>query len=472
MIGPRGICAFALALSIAGCGVAYTSPSVRDGNPLGDASGTDYDVEVIRLTEETARAANLQPYVPARLPLPFQPGAAERTRNAVRASLPENLIPPPEPQFLPERRPSFISDRFPPITAPEPYRIGPADVVLLSVNTPATLDDLPGLISAQSKRQGYVVQDDGSIAIPDAGRVQIGGLTIQDAEAEIFRALVAAGIDPSFSLEIAEFNSQRATVGGEVAAPQLVPITLKPLYLHEAIQAAGGLTVSDPSVAKIQLFRGSEVYQIGGDRFLADPATRQIVLRDGDSIYVASEFDDEAARLYFDQQLALRQTQIQQTQSALTLTNVISQVQENELARQAAERQIFLERLELQAVDRPFAYVTGEVKKPVRIPLPFERKASLADVLFDKEVQGLTIREADYGEIYVIRAASDPRLMGKLTAYHLNAENAVNLAAATRLEIHPNDVVFVSEQPITAWNRVITQIFPQIFLQAATIASN
>jgi len=468
----RGMIPVVLALSMAGCGVVYTSPQVRDGSPLGDAKGTDYDVEVIVLTEETARAANLQPYIPARLPLALQPGAAERTRNVVRSSVPDTLIPPPEPQFLPERRPEFIPDRFPPLAAPEPYRIGPADVVLLSVNAPATLNDLPALINAQSKRQGYVVQDDGSIAIPDVGRVQIGGLTTPDAEAAIFRALVAAGIDPSFSLEVAEFNSQRISVGGDVGSPQLVPITLTPLYLHEAIQAAGGLRVSDPSVAKVQLFRGNEVYQIGGERFLSDPTARQVVMRDGDSIQVVSEFSEAAAQLFFDQQLALRQSQIQQTQSALTLTNVLSQVQDNELQRLAEERAIFERRLELGAVEQNFAYVTGEVRRAQRVPLPFERRASLAEVMFHKDIQGLAIETADFSEIYVIRAASDPRLMGKLTAYHLNAENAVNFASATRLEIHPNDVVFVAEQPITSWNRVISQILPQIFLQAANVASN
>jgi len=471
-MATRGLVPLVLALSMAGCGVVYTAPQVRDGSPLGQASGTDYDVEVIRLTEETARAANLQPYVPARLPLSLQPGAAERTRNRVRGSVPESLVPPPEPQFLPERRPGFIPDRFPPLQPPEPYRIGPADVVLLSVNSPATLNDLPALINAQSKRQGYVVQDDGTIAIPDVGRVQIGGLSTPDAEAAVFRALVAAGIDPSFSLEVAEFNSQRVSVGGDVAAPQLMPITLTPLHLHEAIQASGGLKVSDPAVAKIQLFRGNEVYQIGGERFISDPTVRQVVLRDGDSIQVVSEFSETAAQLYFDQQLALRQSQIQQTQSTLTLTNVLSQVQDNELKRLADEREIFEKRLELGAVEQNFAYVTGEVRRAQRVPLPFERSASLAEVMFHKDVQGLDIQTADFSEIYVIRAASDPRLMGKLTAYHLDAENAVNFAAATRLEIHPNDVVFVAEPPITSWNRVISQILPQIFLQAANIANN
>ena len=62
-------------LALTGCGVIYTAPSVDDGVPFGTAYGTDYDVKVVALTYESAAAANLEPYVPARLPLAFQPGA-------------------------------------------------------------------------------------------------------------------------------------------------------------------------------------------------------------------------------------------------------------------------------------------------------------------------------------------------------------------------------------------------------------
>jgi polysaccharide export outer membrane protein len=66
-----------------------------------------------------------------------------------------------------------------------------------------------------------------------------------------------------------------------------------------------------------------------------------------------------------------------------------------------------------------------------------------------------------------LRAETDPQLNGGLTAFHLDAENAANLAVATQLEIRPNDVVFVAEQPITSWNRAFSQILPQLFLSFA-----
>ena len=449
--------------ALAGCGVIYTAPDVSDGRPLGSAYGTDYDVKVVPMTYESSAAANLVTYVPARLPLAFQPGASARAGSTIGApSLPG--LPPATARAT--SRPTFLADEFPPLTEPEPYRIGVSDELLLSVNgASASLENLPGLITAQSKREGYIVQDDGAIAIPDAGRIRVANMTLADAEAEIFQALVNAGIDPSFSLEIAEFKSQRVSVGGLVNAPTLVPITLKPLYLHEAVQLAGGVVAPDPSTTRVQLFRDGRIYQIGLERFETDPATRRVTLRDGDSIYVSSEYRLDEAQRYFEEQLRLREERLQNTQFLIQIDQIRAQREQIAQDRLAGERDLFKERLELGAVERHYAYRTGEVAKPGRVALPFERSMNLADVLFDEG--GIDIEHGDYGEIYVIRAETDPQKNGGLTAYHLDAENAANLAVATRFEVRPNDVVFVAEQPVTSWNRALSQILPQLFFSAS-----
>ena len=450
----------ALAVTLSGCGVVYTSPSVSNGSFPG--KDTDLAVEVIPVTYETTLAANLTPNVPSRLPLGLQPGTYERV-SAMNVSVPQ-LAPIPAPPTQPGIKPGRIPDRLPPIEPPEPYTIGVADVLLLSVNAAdATLEQLPGLITAQAKRQGFVVQDDGAIAIPDAGRVRVAGLTMQEAEAAIFQTLVSAGIDPSFSLEIAEFNSQRVAVGGEVGQPTLVPITLKPLYLHEAISAAGGMQVFDPEVAKVILTRNGETYQIGAQRFIDDPAIREIVLESGDSIYVESEFEEERARAQFDELLAIRNEQQQSALFQVQLQQARAQAEANVIARINAEREVFLDRVELGAVERGYAYVAGEVGVPQRVPLPFENTASLADVLLFEGGRGIEIQFGDYSEIYVLRRSTDPEQAGSLLAYHLDANNAANLSLASMFEIHADDVVFVAEQPITAWNRTISQVLPNVF---------
>lgn len=448
--------------ALSSCGVIYTAPGVHDGHTFGGTNGTDLDVKVVSLTYESAAAASLAPYIPARLPLAFQPDAAAAAAGG-SGGAPLPALPPGSAR--PTRRPGFLPEEFPPLGEPQPYRIGVADMLLLAVNSDASLNDLPGLISAQAKRQGYIVQDDGAIAIPDAGRVHVANMTLQDAEAEIFRALAAAGIDPSFSLEIAEFNSQRVAVGGLVNAPTLVPISLKPLHLHEAIELAGGLAPADPDTTQVHLFRNGSNYRIGLGRLASDPATRHILLQDGDSVFVGSAFDEDEAQRYFAEQLQLRQAEMQGVQFQVQMEQIRAQREANAQTKLSNERQLFKDRLELGAVERAYAYRTGEVRKPGRVALPFERSMTLADALFDDG--GIDIKYGDYGEIYVLRAASDPQQAGGLTAYHLDAGNAVNLTVATRFELRPNDVIFVAEQPVTSWNRALSQIMPQIFVSQA-----
>ena len=217
--------------ALAGCGSAYKSPIVR-------ASDDNTRVRVMQMTGETVMLANNSSYRPQSLPAIFDMTAGG---GSVR---PAGVLP--QPVLSPSVRPNEITSRIPPTPAVAPYPIGVGDVVLLA--TPrggSTVEELSGLLAAQNTRQGYTVQDDGSINIPNVGRVQLAGMTIDNAEAELFQRLVENQLDPTFSLEIAEFNSRRVSIGGAVGRPAVAPISLTPLYLDEAIATAGGITVRD-----------------------------------------------------------------------------------------------------------------------------------------------------------------------------------------------------------------------------------
>ena len=447
------------ALALTGCGLVYTAPGVSEN----DGTDGELDVKVVAMTFQSVADANLDPYVPARLPAAFQPGAARRA--IAEAPIPR-LSGAPSPVTQTRPRPDFVPANLPPIGTPVPYQIGIGDVLLVSADPAGSgLEALPGLISAQAKRQGFTVQDDGAIAVPDVGRIRVAGMTLAQAEARIFDTLVEKRLDPTFSLEIAEFNSQRVSVGGLVGTPRLVPITLRPLTLEEAVQLAGGIQVPDPDTGLVRLFRGGEVFQIPITRFINDPRSKAVILTDGDSIYVGSAYEEDRARNFFQEQLASRSFELSAQTAIIQASGTARQ---NALRELEYERQVWLERVELGAVERDYAYLTGEVRRPVRFALPFEEKATLADVLFSPDSQGIQIQTADYGEIYVIRSSPRPEELSGVTAFHLDASNAANLALAARFELRPNDVVFISEQIITSWNRVISQIAPQIFTSAAS----
>jgi len=189
-----------------------------------------------------------------------------------------------------QNRPAAMETRLPPQVTTGPYEIGVSDVLLLATKTAgSTVEELSGLLAAQNSRQGYTVQYDGAIAIPDVGRVKVAGLTLEEAEAELFQRLVDNQIDPSFSLEIAEFNSKRVALGGAVGQPTVVPVTLTPLTLDAALAAAGGIKTEDLDYASIRIYRDGTLYQIPLNEYLRRPAAQKTRLIDGDSVFVDTE---------------------------------------------------------------------------------------------------------------------------------------------------------------------------------------
>lgn len=433
-------------LLLAGCGQIYIAPDVSD-------QLTDATVSIVALTEQTAAVANQSSYRPRSLPAVFFQNAGAGGDMIGAGALPD----PVSPQSIP---PAGIETRLPPAVQRTPYQIGVGDVVVLATpQSASSIEELSGLLAAQNQRQGYTVQDDGAIAIPNVGRVQLAGLDLQSAENEVFQALVTNQLDPTFSIEVAEFNSKRASIGGAVRVPQTLPITLTPLTLQEAVAVAGGTTALDTQFTAVRLYRDGTLYQVPFD----DLQKTDITLLAGDSIFIDTGFQLDQAQSYFAEQITL--TQLRQN----ARTQALSQLQSEVNLRRAAlseERSNFQARLTADAVDRDFVYLSGEVTQQGRFPLPFGRHATLADALF---AQGGPIPDTgNPAEIYLLRGQEN----GRVTAFHLDGRNPVNLLNATKIQLRPNDIVFVSQQPVTRWNRVVQQIVPSLLVAGTTAVVN
>lgn len=449
----RAVYSFLLmGLLLSGCGLIYHSPTVNSGG-----SGTE-KVRVIGLTSETVLAANRSPLQPRTLPSIFNMTAPAGGTLQVPGTL-------PEPVFDQPLRPGAVNTRLPPPVQAPPYRIGIGDVLLLA--TPqgsSSIEQLSGLLAATNARQGYTVQDDGAISIPNVGRVRIVNMTLEEAEAELFQRLVESQIDPTFSLEIAEFNSKKVAVGGAVASPGVVPVTLTPVYLDEALSQAGGITVPDPDYATVLIYRDGSLYQIPVSEIYSNRGLRRVQLLDGDSVFVDTGYALDLAESFFQQQIQLQQAR--QSARSAALSELSAQIGLQRAALNEA-RSNFQDRLEYGAEDRDYVYLTGEVARQARYPLPFGNTATLADALYTG-TSGFNTAVADVRQIYVLRASPDPRDFGAVTAWQLDASNAVNLTLATRFELRPNDVIFIAEQPVTRWNRTIQQILPSLSITRQT----
>lgn len=448
-----GIRAAFLSLGIFGvsaCGVAYMSPNVAQEG-----------VQIIDLSPAVVTHANRSDYQPQSLPAAFSRIAGGHSDLGGAASL-------PDPVFGAQSRPDALELRVPPQANTVAYRIGVGDVLLLATpRAQGTASELAGLVSAQNQRQVYTVQGDGDIAIPDVGRITVGGLTLAEAEAAIFGGLIDARMDPSFGLEVAEFNSQRVSIGGAVRIPGIVPVGITPIYLNEVLAQAGGIALTDADFAVIRIYRDGNLYQIPSQHLFSDQSLQRTRLIGGDSVFVDTTFDLEQAQAYFEEIIQ----RANYTQSARA--NAISALQTEVAIRRGAleeSRQNFRDRVEFGAEGGEFVYLAGEVTTPGRFQLPFENRAVLADALFN--AGGWSVGTGNPGQIYLMRAQKNTAYNNIVTAYHLDGANAANLVLATRLELRPGDVIFVAEQPVTRWSRVITQITPTIINLGANAAAN
>lgn len=349
-----------------------------------------------------------------------------------------------------------LRSRWPDALPVQSYRLGVGDGLLFAPPSSALLAQTglgqSGLDAAIARRQTYTVQDDGSISIPDIGRIRVVGLTLTQVEQSIFQALIERQKDPSFSIEIADFNSQRVDVSGLVKQPASLPITLKPLYLREALSAVGGTIIENTEDAVVALYRDGETYEMLLSDVYSDAALGRQVLTDGDSISVSTLFSEPRAAAYLKEQISLAQAENARVQ----LAN--SRVQLANAARQA-DRDVLRTQLELGALDRDYVYLVGEVKKQSRFALPFEAKASLADVLFNKDGGGFNLKTANISQVYVLRHSD---LSGRINAYHLDAKNIGSIVVAADFYMRPDDFVFIAEQPITRWHRAIQQSVPSL----------
>ena len=125
-------------LALGACDAVYRSSSVT--RSASDAS----KVRVVPVTAETVLQANRSERAPRTLPAVFSMTAG--TGGGLRGAGALPTAP-----AMPENRPERMALNPPQEFAPEPYRIGVGDVVLLSVPRDAALAaEFPGLLAAEN----------------------------------------------------------------------------------------------------------------------------------------------------------------------------------------------------------------------------------------------------------------------------------------------------------------------------------
>jgi polysaccharide biosynthesis/export protein len=172
------------------------------------------------------------------------------------------------------------------------WLIGPGDTLDISLweAPPAVLFGgggvVPGLDAGAQNRAvvQQMVDAAGTITVPFAGSIAVGGLTPAEVERVIVARLQGRANDPQASVRVALNDSRNVTVLGEVAASRRVPLGPRGERLLDIIASAGG-TRAPVHQATVQVSRSGSSATMPLEAIIADPA-QNIRMRPGDVVTV------------------------------------------------------------------------------------------------------------------------------------------------------------------------------------------
>ena len=277
---------------------------------------------------------------------------------------------------------------------PEPYRIGPGDVISITVfdHPELVFSGQPALVgggqdaSSVAPAPGFIVNDTGNLSFPYAGVLKASGMTIAELENTLTQRLSRVFKTPQVSVRVASFRSKRAYIDGEVKNPGLLVFTDIAMTLPEAINRAGGLaTTGDRSF--VTLTRNGRTTRIDMNILTdagVDPS--RILLRNGDMLTIRAREESKVT-------------------------------------------------------------VMGEVNLQGGVLLRNGR-LTLNDAL--TESGGLNLGTSAPRQIYVIRGLPD----GGQTVFHLDARTASAIQMADGFALKAKDVIFVDPVPLVVFSRV------------------
>jgi polysaccharide biosynthesis/export protein len=159
------------------------------------------------------------------------------------------------------------------------YRLGPGDAIGVQVYQSPDLS-----VDAR-------VSESGVISYPLVGSVQIGGLTISEAEKKIADALRVGRFVkvPQVNIVLRQVRGNQVAVLGQVSRPGRFPLETFNTRVSDMLAAAGGTTVTGDDVLIVTGQRNGQpfrkVIDIPG-LFLNEKSADDIILSGGDTLYV------------------------------------------------------------------------------------------------------------------------------------------------------------------------------------------
>ena len=172
------------------------------------------------------------------------------------------------------------------------YVLGPNDVISISVYMHPELDvPVPSAIGAEG---GVLITSDGSVQLPLIGNIQLGGLTLAQAENRITSAYAQYVNNPEVAIEIQQAQSLRYYLLGAFSSPG-VKYPGHQLTLLDALALGGTVNISDADLYQAYVTQNSTKLPLDLHALLVDgDLTQNITLASGDTIVIPTSANENA----------------------------------------------------------------------------------------------------------------------------------------------------------------------------------
>ena len=155
------------------------------------------------------------------------------------------------------------------VANPPPYTIDRGDILSIVVwDHPELGGTVVSLASAATEASnasapppGFVVDHEGRVQFPFAGKIMLAGLTEDKARDLLTHKLARYITNPNVTLRVQAYRSKRVYIDGEVKSPGLQAINDIPMTLMEALNRAGGL-LPTADQSRLLLERGEQRFRI------------------------------------------------------------------------------------------------------------------------------------------------------------------------------------------------------------------
>lgn len=162
----------------------------------------------------------------------------------------------------------------------ENYVLKPSDVISVEIYQEEDLN------------KSVRIEGDGSVALPLIGKVKVAGMTVAESQGLITDLYNRDYlVDPQVSVLVVSFSPKVVHVLGSVNSPGVVEIPPdRELSLTEAIAAVRGLTrLGNPKkiiIKRLEQDGRSTQMEVNFDRVVTDPDARDIMLQEGDTVWI------------------------------------------------------------------------------------------------------------------------------------------------------------------------------------------